>query len=74
MDIIKYPTLPASVLDQISIDGEYYDLYGKFGMAFDDSMIDAPYGHAQIEFEEWLVLHPDIRQEVNEKIHANWQR
>lgn len=73
-DIINYPTIPASVLDQISLDGSHYDLYGKFGIAYEDSYIDRPYGEAQRDFEEWLVMHPDVRQEINDKIHANWKR
>lgn len=59
-DIINYPTLPATVLGKISFDGMYYDHYGKFGVAYEDSMISAPDGKAKHDFEQWLIDNPEI--------------
>lgn len=73
-DIISFPTLPASVIDQISYDGTYYDYYGKLGFAFEDSLIDAPQGKAKKDFENWLSTNPDIRDQINEIIRVNWDR
>merc|ERR1719453_3048580 len=70
-DIITYPTLPATVIGKISFDGLYYDHYGKFGVAFEDSLIDAPDGKAKKDFEEWLQTNPDIAQEIETTIRRN---
>ena len=40
-NIMDYNTLPLSVRGQI-YDGDSYDLYGKMGIAFDDTFIDGP--------------------------------
>lgn len=44
------------------------------GAAYEDSYIEGPVGQAKRDFEEWLVLHPEIRHEVNEKIRMHWNR
>ena len=57
-DLVKFDNLPPSVLDQISYDGEYYDMYGKLGLAFDDGVIDAPVGKASSDYTKWLQENP----------------
>ena len=53
-DLITFPTLPSTVLGQISADGLYYDYYGKFSIAFEqDTMLDKPTGRAKTDFETW---------------------
>ena len=56
-DIMMYDTLPQTVRNQI-YDASMYDLYGKYGGAFDDSMIYAPVGSAKKDYESWLVSNP----------------
>lgn len=70
-DILSYPTLPNSVMKQISFDGQYYDLYGRLGAAFEESMIDSPAGSAKADYEDWLQRSPEIHQEVSKKIKSN---
>ena len=70
-DLIKFDSLPSSVLNQISGDGEMYDLYGKMGIAFEDSMIDAPVGKASIDYTSWLQASPDIAEEIDGLIKQN---
>lgn len=69
-ELLKFPTLPASVLGKISFDGLYYDHYGKIGVAFEDSMISAPDGRAKTDYEEWLKANPDIAREIDASIKA----
>jgi len=73
-DLVTYPTLPSSVLGKISYDGSYYDHYGKYGAAFEDSMISAPDGKAKTDYEQWLSNNPDIAKEIDEKILHNRAR
>lgn len=50
-EIMIYDSLPKSVRGQI-YDGGMYDLYGKFGMAFDsNSLIVKPIGQAEKDYE-----------------------
>ena len=48
------------MFDQISYDGEHYDLYGKMGLAFEDSLIDKPMGKADRDYTAWLQENPTI--------------
>jgi len=70
-DLVKFDTLPSSVFDQISRDGQMYDLYGKMGIAFEDSLIDAPVGKASIDYTSWLQANPDIAEEIDGLIKQN---
>ena len=70
-ELLKYDSVPQSIVDQISADGEFYDLYGKFGTAFEDSLIDAPTGKAADDYKEWLRYNHDIAEEIHETILAN---
>ena len=70
-DLLKYDSLPQSIVDQISADGEFYDIQGKFGVAFEDTLIDAPYGQAANDYKEWLRYNHDIAEEVHETILAH---
>ena len=69
--LVTYPSLPTTVLGKISADGEYYDHYGKFGAAFEDSMISAPDGKAKKDYEEWLNRYPEIAKDIDEVIRRN---
>lgn len=74
-DLLNFPTLPNSVLGQISQDGLYYDYYGKFGAAYDQTtLIDAPVGKAKKDYEDWIRSSPEIMRQVDRKIKANWER
>lgn len=70
-DLMKFDTLPASVLGQISADGSHYDLYGKSGAAFEDSMIDAPVGKAARDYTAWLEENPTIATEIDALVKTN---
>ena len=48
-----------------------YDLYGKMGIAFEDSLIDAPVGKASIDYTSWLQANPDIAEEIDGLIKQN---
>lgn len=37
-------------------------------------MISAPDGKAKRDYEQWLVEHPSIAKEIDEKIHNNRDR
>lgn len=50
---MKYDSLPVSIKDQI-MDEDTYDIYGKAGMFFEDSNIDAPIGEASRDYTTWL--------------------
>lgn len=73
-DLLSFPTLPASVMKQISFDAKYYDYYGKYSAAFEDSMIDAPQGKAKRDYEDWLRRNPDVHAAITKKIKANYDR
>jgi hypothetical protein len=70
-DLVKFDSLPPSVFDQISGDGQYYDIYGKMGLAFDDGLIDAPVGKAGRDYTSWLEANPDIAEEIDGLIKQN---
>lgn len=73
-DILTYPSLPSSVLGQISHGGDYYDYYGKFSAAYDsDTMIDAPSGKAKKDYEEWLKREGQIASEIDAKVQDNYE-
>lgn len=61
-------------MGKISFDGLYYDHYGKHGVAFEDSMIDAPDGKAKTDYEQWLRDNPDIAQEIDNTVKRNFAR
>ena len=48
-----------------------YDLYGKMGIAFEDSMLDAPIGQASIDYTSWLEANPTIADEIDGLIKQN---
>lgn len=58
-------------MGKISFDGLYYDHYGKFGVAFEDSMISAPDGKAKKDYEQWLIDNPQIASDIDSKVKRN---
>ena len=71
-DILTLPTLPSSILAQISADGLYYDYYGKFSGAYDaETLLDKPTGRAEKDYEVWYAANQGVAMEVDELVNKN---
>ena len=50
----------------------YYDYYGKHSAAYDQStLLDAPTGRAQKDFELWYDSNEDIAMQIDEIVNKN---
>ena len=70
-ELLKYDNLPSSIKGQI-LDDYNYDLYGRAGLAFDDTYIDGPVGKAAKDYTYWIDENPEISKELQETVKTNW--
>ena len=67
--LLHYDSLPESVLSQINVKEDHYDLNGNqtwMTAAMEEGEISEPTGKARNDYITWLHQNPDIAQEIDD--------